>query len=243
SNANGGYYGAMDPDRFIQGHSYLDEYFAGEYEKLADDYAIDLGDLGIFTGQAPLVYSIENTGKAHVAPEFPDFDHLPIVRPLPDPFRSFDGSRDESFEGWRKRRSEIKSAIETYEIGRKPDASGLSITASYTPPAPGSNTGTLTVNVVRDSNGKSATLTSTVFIPPGWEDYGKMPALIPMTWFRFNPGANYGSLPAAPFAGKPIATVDFNHDQVTRYFLFGPGDYGDDPFYQMYPEFVPAGRS
>ena len=48
SNANGGYYGAMKPDRFILGHSYLDEYFEGEYEKVQDGYEIDLGDLGIF---------------------------------------------------------------------------------------------------------------------------------------------------------------------------------------------------
>ena len=47
-NANAGYYGAMDPDRFIKGHSYLDEYFDGEYEKLQDGYAIDLGDLGTY---------------------------------------------------------------------------------------------------------------------------------------------------------------------------------------------------
>jgi len=31
---NQGYYGIMDPDRFIQGHSYLDSYFDGEYEKV-----------------------------------------------------------------------------------------------------------------------------------------------------------------------------------------------------------------
>ena len=47
-NANAGYYGAMDPDRFIKGHSYLDEYFNGEYEKLQDGYAIDLGELGTY---------------------------------------------------------------------------------------------------------------------------------------------------------------------------------------------------
>ena len=47
-NANAGYYGAMNPDRFILGHTYLDEYFAGEYEKMADDYIIDLGDLGFY---------------------------------------------------------------------------------------------------------------------------------------------------------------------------------------------------
>ena len=31
--ASQAYYAIMDPDRFIQGHSYLDEYFAGEYGK------------------------------------------------------------------------------------------------------------------------------------------------------------------------------------------------------------------
>ncbi len=45
---NAGYYGAMKPDRFILGHSYLDEYFEGEYEKVRDDFEIDLGDLGTF---------------------------------------------------------------------------------------------------------------------------------------------------------------------------------------------------
>jgi len=48
SNANGGYYGAVKPDRFILGHSYLDDFFAGEYQKVQDDYEIDLGDLGIY---------------------------------------------------------------------------------------------------------------------------------------------------------------------------------------------------
>ncbi|WP_284645089.1 endo-1,4-beta-xylanase [Paenibacillus silviterrae] len=49
SNANAGYYGAMNPDRFVLGHSYLDDYFKGEYEKLQNGYQIDLGDLGIYT--------------------------------------------------------------------------------------------------------------------------------------------------------------------------------------------------
>lgn len=48
SNANSGYYGAMNPDRFVLGHSYLDDYFAGEYDKVQNSYAVDLGDLGTF---------------------------------------------------------------------------------------------------------------------------------------------------------------------------------------------------
>ena len=49
SNADSGYYGAMNPDRYVLGHSYLDDYFEGEYGKLQDGYEIDLGDLGIYT--------------------------------------------------------------------------------------------------------------------------------------------------------------------------------------------------
>ncbi|WP_145052977.1 S-layer homology domain-containing protein [Paenibacillus xylanexedens] len=48
SNANAGYYGAANPDRFILGHSYLDEFYEGEYEKIQNN-EIDLGDLGIYT--------------------------------------------------------------------------------------------------------------------------------------------------------------------------------------------------
>ncbi len=48
SRANAGYYGAMNPDRYILGHSYLDEFFDGEYEALQDEFEIDLGDLGVY---------------------------------------------------------------------------------------------------------------------------------------------------------------------------------------------------
>lgn len=49
SNANAGYYGAMNPNRFILGHTYLDDFYNGEYEKIQDGYVIDLGDLGTYT--------------------------------------------------------------------------------------------------------------------------------------------------------------------------------------------------
>jgi GH35 family endo-1,4-beta-xylanase len=40
--ASQAYYGAMDPDRFIKGHSYLDDFFAGEYDKLMPEYKPEL---------------------------------------------------------------------------------------------------------------------------------------------------------------------------------------------------------
>ncbi len=65
SNANAGYYGAVNPNRFILGHSYLDDFFEGEYEKLQDDYAIDLGDLGIYSIGGPKA-PVTLTGTDHV---------------------------------------------------------------------------------------------------------------------------------------------------------------------------------
>ncbi len=188
--------------------------------------------------QLPLVYNVENTGARFPAPQFPSFAQLPIVRPLPDPFASFDGSpRDNSIVSWEHRRNEIKAAIEKYEIGPKPDCSDCTITASYTPAAAGSNAGALTVVVSR--NGKSVTLNERVYIPQGMGN-GPFPAVIAMSLafppFFVPPIPNYGSLPASVFAGQPVATIDFFHNDVTEYSFFGVIDHTQDPFYQLYPE-------
>ncbi len=187
----------------------------------------------------PLVYDVENTGARYPAPAFPSFDQLPIIRPLPDPFVFFskgrhEDRRDTRFASWERRRNEIKAAIEEYEIGAKPDCSDCTITASYVPPAAGTQgaKGVLTVVVTR--NGKSLTLTSGVYIPTGMGD-GPFAALIAMTFFSSPTGPNPGSLPANLITSRPIATVDFVHNQVTAY-AFGSADHSNDPFYQLYPE-------
>ena len=197
---------------------------------------VSAATLGAFAqGNPPLVYSAENTGAWNPAPTFPAFDWLPIVRPLPDTFRFFDGTRDTSFASWERRRNEIKAAFLKYEIGPRPDGSDCTITANYTPPAAGSHSGTLKVVVTRKSNGQSLTLTERVWIPDAnvW-GAGPYPALIPMTWFAFGTNANYGSMPASVFSTRPIATIDFQHDQVAQYFSFGPPNH---PFLRLYPEF------
>lgn len=156
---------------------------------------------------APSVYSVENTGAVYPTPVFPTFAQLPIIRPLPDPFVFADGTRDTSFASWERRRNEIKAAIEKYEIGPKPDYSDCTIIASDTPPAAGSNTGSLTVVVTR--NGKSLTLKERVYIPQGMGN-GPFPVLIPMS-LAFPPFfvplvPNYGALPSSVFAGSTITT-------------------------------------
>ncbi|MBV9490997.1 MAG: hypothetical protein JO069_14945 [Verrucomicrobia bacterium] len=182
----------------------------------------------------PLVYDVENTGAAYPTPVFPTMGQFPIIRPLPDPFVSFaEHRRDTSFESWERRRNEIKAAVEKFEIGPKPDCSDCTITASYTPPAAGSTAkGVLQVVVTR--NGKSLTLTSGVFIPTGMGT-SAFPVLIPMTFFASPTGANPGSLPASVVRSRPIATVDFVHNEVTA-LSFGHVDHSADAFYQLYPE-------
>ena len=198
----------------------------------------------------PLVYDVENTGAKFPTPAFPSFDQLPIIRPLPDPFVFFEESpgddegrhnhegrrddesrRDTSFGSWERRRNEIKASIEKYEIGPKPDCSDCTITASYTPPA-ATDRGLLTVVITR--KGKSLTLTSGVYIPIGMGD-GPFSALIAMTFFARPSGANPGSLPPSVVTSRPIATVDFVHNQVAS-LSFGVINHKTDPFYQLYPE-------
>ena len=202
----------------------------------------------------PLVYGVENTGAHYPAPVFPSFEQLPIIRPLPDPFVFFnDGDRDDdghgwfggsehqrrdtSFASWERRRNQIKAAIENYEIGPKPDCHDCTITATYTPAAAGSNAGSLQVVVTR--NGKSVTLNERVWLPQGMGN-GPFPVLIPMSLafppFFVPPVPNYGALPSSVFSTRPIATIDYFHNDVTVYSFFGVNDHSKDPFYQLYPE-------
>jgi hypothetical protein len=191
----------------------------------------------------PLVYSAENTGANLPTPNFPPFAQLPIIRPLPDPFLFNDGFRRPWFHDWERRRNEIMASVEKYEIGPKPDCHDCTITATYTPPAAGSSTGSLVVNVTR--NGMTLTLTSGVFIPQGMGN-SPFPALIPMEIASFSfggptfnfpppPQPDYGSLPASVFTGLPIATVGYVSTQVAG-LTFGEENHTGDPFYLLYPE-------
>ena len=72
-------------------------------------------------GSIPLVYQFEHTGVDIAQPPLPRLDELPVVFPLTDPFEWSDGSgRVSDFNDWKRRRAEIKTEIEHYEIGKKP---------------------------------------------------------------------------------------------------------------------------
>ncbi|MBN1300415.1 MAG: T9SS type A sorting domain-containing protein [Melioribacteraceae bacterium] len=165
--------------------------------------------------EMPLVYDVENTGAECPSPYLPTFSELPAIKALPDPFLWSDGrGRISFFSDWRYRRAEIKAEIEHYEIGVKPVRPD-DITASY-------SNGTLTVNVT--VNGYTLTLTSNISVPSG---NGPFPAVIGIGF------GGTGSLPSNIFTSRNIATIGYQHDQVSSY--GNPQD--SDPYFRLYPDF------
>ncbi len=166
----------------------------------------------------PLVYDNEHTGAQFEKPAFPEFNKLPIVRPLTDPFAWSNGSgRSTKFADWSRRRSEIKAEIEHYGIGEKPPKPE-DIKASY-------KDGTLTVNVTE--NGETLTLTARVALPEG---DGPFPAVIGI-------GRGSGSLPGDIFTSRNIATIAFNFNQVMSH----TQRRGQEPINRLYPKLIHIG--
>ena len=176
------------------------------------------GGLAVVAQEVPLVYKVENTGAKFPQPVLPEFQDLPTVRPLPDPFAWSDGSgRSTDIRDWSRRRAEIKAEIEHYGIGVKPPRPDA-INATYAD-------GTLTVKVTVQE--KSLTLTSRITLPSG---VGPFPAIIGI-------GRGSGSLPADIFQSRGIARVAFNFSQVMSH----TQRRGQEPINRLYPDLTYIG--
>ena len=196
--------------------------------------------------QLPLAYNVENTGASYPAPVLPDFAHAPIVRPLPDPFTFFSGTRDTSWGAFEQHRNEWMYAMQQNEIGVKPDCRDCTITTSFAYTAGAATPrGTLTINVTR--NGKTLTFTSAIVFPATSstcaQPAGGWPYVIGM-------GSATGSWPAsafnastAPPSGVTVspsgcaATVVYSLNSITSYKGGQQTTHNTDPFYLLYPEY------
>ncbi|MBO7144778.1 MAG: hypothetical protein J6W13_08120 [Salinivirgaceae bacterium] len=167
--------------------------------------------------QRPFVYESENTGAALPKIKYVNPDQLPQCTTLPDPFAWSDGSgRSTNFADWERRRNEIKSEIEFYEIGAKPDKPE-DITATL-------NDTILTVTIKH--NGQTLTLTSRLRIPKTSD--GPFPVSIGMGRF-----SGTGSLRRDIFDG--CIQVPFDHDQVIRSSHQAVRD-DSAQYYKLYPD-------
>lgn len=171
-----------------------------------------LVNLNSLAQKIPLVYEVENTGENLPQPVLPDFDQLPVIEPLTDPFAWSDGSgRLTDFSDWRRRRTEIGAEIQHYEIGPKPNRPDT-ITASYI-------NDTLTVNVT--VNGKTLTLTSPIILP---KREGLFPAVIGI-------GRGSGGLSPEIFSSRNIIRIPFSFWQVMAH----QQKRGSEPINKLYP--------
>ena len=143
----------------------------------------------------------------------PQFDELPNVESLPDPFEWSDGSgRIKKRDDWSKRRAEIASEIQHYELGTKPPKPD-NIKASFAD-------GVLTVIV--EENGASVELTAEISLPEG---EGPFPAIIGIGF------GGSGSLPRDIFTSRNIATIRYNSNQLAPQMP----KYGEGAFFNLYP--------
>ncbi len=195
--------------------------------------------------EIPLVYEQENTGAEFAAPEFPSFAELPVLETLPDPLAWADGSgRVKRFSQWEKRRNEIMSQIQHYEVGTKPVTDKSCVTARLAhndhpelavfngPMMPAGfsmpvATDTLIVSVT--VNDTTLNIHCPAIFPDG---DGPFPAIIGI---GFGPGA--GSLPADIFKERNIAMIGYPYQEVMEH----TQKRGVQPINSLYPEYVDFG--
>ncbi len=151
---------------------------------------------GAVTGPLPPVYDEEDTGADCPESTLPDYEALPEVSHLPDPFEKADGARIVSRADWRCRRAEIKAELEKWDVGEKPGKPSV-----FTPSLDG-NTISITVG-----EGANTFKISTEINRPNGAPSGPIPAII---------GINTptGSLPADVFSSRGIATITYHSDQL-----------------------------
>lgn len=161
----------------------------------------------------PNVYDRENTADYYPKLSFKEFEDLPEIPTLPDPFTFADGSRSTDFADWERHRSEILQMLWHYELGQKPTVSKDCIDAVL-------DNDTLRVTV--HENGKTLTLNSHIVYPEG---VGPFPIVIGV-------GFPTGSLPKDLFLNNGVAAIGFNFTEVMSH----TQKRGEEPINQLYPD-------
>jgi hypothetical protein len=130
---------------------------------------------------------------------------FPSVSPLPTPFLLFNGTAVTTKDGWACRRNEIKSMIESFELGAKPPKpSTFQATQSGN---------SITIRVT--DNGKSISFSAAIRLPSG-PGPGPFPAIIAL-------GGSSVPIPSG------VAVITYNNEQIAN-----SNPVGQGLFYQLY---------
>lgn len=168
--------------------------------------------------EIPVVYRIENTSQLIETGVFPEFDILPEIPTLPDPFLFMNGDRSKDFTDWERHRAEILQQLWHYETGMKPQTPKEKVSATF-------ENDTLTV-VIREGD-ETLTLHSKVVYPEG---DGPFPVLIGI-------GFPTGSLPPELITGNGVAAISFNFTEVMSH----TQKRGEEPINRLYPDHTEIG--
>jgi hypothetical protein len=143
-----------------------------------------------------------------------EFDALPEIEEMPDPFTMIDGTKVTSRSQWVCRRAEISHLLQKWELGDKPDK-------------PASVTGSMSDNVltVTVSDGKDNELSFTASITYPTSGSGPYPAVIALAG---------GSLPADAILDLKAAIINFDNDSMGDQGGFsGKGVRGNGQFFDF----------
>ncbi len=174
--------------------------------------------ISLATAEIPLHFDQENSASTYPQLTFKEFEELPEIATLPDPFRFADGSSSRDYFDWERHRSEILQMLWHYELGEKPTVSPDSIEAVL-------ENDTLTVMV--HEKGQILTLHSHIAYPEG---EGPFPVVIGI-------GFPTGSLPLELFLGNGVAAIAFDFPEVMSH----TQKRGEEPINRLYPENVEMG--
>ncbi len=166
----------------------------------------------------PTVFDRENTAEAYPAITPGEFEQLPEIPYLPDPFMFADGTKSTDYSDWERHRSEILQQLWHFELGEKPRVNPDSIDASLAGD-------TLTVTI--HERGKSLTLQSQIIYPEG---DGPFPVVIGV-------GFPTGSLPKELFIENGVAAMAFDFMKVMSH----TQKRGEEPINALYPDNIDMG--
>jgi len=160
----------------------------------------------------------ENCGVNCTIPPMPSFAQLQTIAPLPDPFKSMDGTRITTKDQWNCRRAETIAQFQKWEVGTKP-------------PKPSVVTGTVTntlISVTAGDGTKSISFTATVSLPT--RGTAPFPALI---------GVGGISLNTRAIQNMGVAIINFNNNDIAV--QNSASSRGQGKFYTLYGTNHPAG--
>ncbi len=163
--------------------------------------------------EIPLVFDKENTASQYEAPQMPPLEELPVIETLPDPLTFADGKKVRKYSQWERRRAEILSQLQHYEVGFKPQTSQDAVKARM-------SGDTLVVDITEGE--ETLTIRSLITYPEG---EGPFPAIIGI-------GMGAGSLPREIFEERGVAVIPFPFWEVMSH----TQKRGEEPLNRLYPD-------